>query len=58
MSRRASKFGAGLLSSFGELALETQSRIEEFQIDRVLDSHTIRTDYQRVLFVVRIVQRE
>jgi phenylalanine-4-hydroxylase len=45
-------YGAGLLSSFGELGrFETEARIEEFRIDRIIETPFDPTDYQRVLFV-------
>jgi phenylalanine-4-hydroxylase len=47
-------YGAGLLSSFGELGrFETEAQIEEFEVDRVLATPYDPTDYQRTLFVVR-----
>ncbi len=51
-------YGAGLLSSYGELGrFETQARIEEFRVDRVLATPYDPTDYQRVLFVVPSFER-
>ncbi len=45
--------GAGLLSSYGELGrFESQARIEEFRVSRVLETPYDPTDYQRVLFLV------
>jgi phenylalanine-4-hydroxylase len=47
-------YGAGLLSSFGELGrFETQAHIENFAVEKVLATPYDPTDYQRVLFVVR-----
>ena len=45
-------YGAGLLSSFGELRrFSTEARIEEFSIDGIIATPFDPTDYQRALFV-------
>jgi phenylalanine-4-hydroxylase len=45
-------YGAGLLSSFGELGrFSTEARIEEWSIERIIATPFDPTDYQRVLFV-------
>jgi len=51
-------YGAGLLSSYGEIGrFESQARIEDFSVERVLATPYDPTDYQRVLFVVPSFQR-
>jgi phenylalanine-4-hydroxylase len=45
-------YGAGLLSSFGELGrFETQAEIREFSVEGLLATPYDPTDYQRVLFI-------
>ena len=45
-------YGAGLLSSFGELGgFEERARLEPFDPDVIAETPYDPTDYQRVLFV-------
>jgi phenylalanine-4-hydroxylase len=47
-------YGAGLLSSFGELGrFETQAEVHEFSVGAILATPYDPTDYQKVLFVAR-----
>lgn len=45
-------YGAGLLSSYGELARFHEARLEAFDPDRVAETPYDPTDYQKTLFVV------